>query len=501
LIGLCALAIGAPTSAAAAPSALPQGAIGQHLGDYVAAVSTGDPKATATFAAADLADDFDGRHAPAGLQPYFDNQRRVTGGITPVAFRFDPGSKVQGTFVFRDTIYGGLRALSFTFDASPAQKIRSLSPTPPPAWATASAAHASPRGVASYAIGLIERGCRADVFSGAFLVARYGRVLAEKACGDADKRSRTPNRVTTRFNLGSMSKMFTAVAIAQLMDQGRIRPTDHLGDYVDESWLPKAISARITIDQLLAMTSGLGSYFDDGPVGRFQMNRTLDAYKPVMRAEGLRASPGEKFIYSDTGYFLLGLVIQKASGEDYYDYLRRHIFLPAGMASTDSYELDQPREDLALGYAYVGGAFPWRENRSFVGLKGAPDGGGYSTVGDLLRFAEALKAGKLVSAASLKRLWSDHPPNHWGNGFYVFGTPAGPLVGKDGFGVGISSEMDIYPEAGYVVVALSNYGSGALAPMDAMRAEITRGGSAAVVRHERTLEVRQDPEAPCKPSV
>jgi hypothetical protein len=93
-------------------------------------------------------------------------------------------------------------------------------------------------------------------------------------------------------------------------------------------------------------------------------------------------------------------------------------------------------------------------------------------VGDLLRFAQALKSGKLVSPTSTARLWSDDPPNRWGEGFYVLQSPAGPIIGKDGFGLGISSEMDVFLDKGYVVVALSNYGSGALAPMDAMRAEL-----------------------------
>jgi CubicO group peptidase (beta-lactamase class C family) len=453
---------------------LPPSHASDHVRGYVDAVNSVTLETAAKFSANDLASDFDGPRAPQALEKYFDNQRRVTGGIEPLAFKLDATADSRGTLVFRDRIYGGLRALSFSFEEGGDHRIQTLSPVPAPAWALAGGQKRSPADIAAYADTLVARGCRADVFSGALLVAYRGEVLTARACGEANKRDHTSNNVETLFNLGSMNKMFTAVAIAQLVEAHRLRLADHLDNYIDESWMPRSITSLITIEQLLTMRSGLGSYFDDGLASRFQMNRTLDAYKPVMRSQTLAAMPGQRFIYSDTGYFLLGLIIEKASGEDYYDYIRRHVLTPAGMRRTDSYELDRPIENLALGYTFVGGRSPWRENRAFVTLKGAPDGGGYSTVRDLLCFAEALKTGKLVTRPSLDWLWSDHPPDNWGAGFYTFSSPAGPIVGKDGFGPGISSEMDVYVDKGYVVVALSNYASGALAPMDAMRAEIAQ---------------------------
>ncbi len=463
-----------PGLAFAGPAAsdLPAGPIGDHLRNYVTALNSTDPAPARSFATTDLAPDFDQPHSPDGVQRYFEDQHRVTGGIEPVAFRFEEGSRSKGQFVFKDAIYRGLRAIELTFDDSPTRRIIDLNPVPAPAWATQTAALRSPLQVAAFAAALIDRGCRADVFSGAFLVAHDGKILVQRACGEASKRYHALNTIGTRINLGSMNKMFTAVAIAQLVEQGRVSLSDRLSAYVDESWVPKSIADQVTIDQLLAMTAGLSDYFGDSPVSAFQMNRTLDAYKPLMHAVTLAAKPGETYQYSNTAYVLLGLVIQKASGEDYYDYIRRHIYAPAGMSSTDSYALDGPTENLATGYFYIGAAKSWWENRAWVPLRGMPDGGGYSTVGDLFRFAEALKGGKLVAPRSLDLLWTDHPPHNWGAGFNVFASPAGKIVGKDGFGTGISSEMDIYLDKGYVVVALSNYASGALAPMDAMRAEI-----------------------------
>jgi len=466
-LGLVAL-----MNAAAAPApALPAGPIGGYMRDYVTALNSADPAASQRFATVDLSPDFDQPHAPPAVQRFFASQRRVTGGIEAVGFRFEDPGRTRGVFVFKDAIYGGLRAIQFTFDTTPARRIVAFTFVSAPSWATTSLPKLTPDQVVARAAARIDRGCRADVFSGAFLVAYRGQVLFQRACGEASKRYHAPNDLGTHFNLGSMNKMFTAVAAAQLIEQGRLSLTDHLSAYLDESWLPKPILDQITVGELFSMTSGLEDYFHAAPFGGFQMNRTLDAYKPVIHALKLVSAPGEKYAYSDTAYFLLGLVVQKASGEDYYDYVRKHIYAPAGMTATDSYPLDGPEQNLATGYFYVDPAKAWFENRTGVPLRGTPDGGGYSTVGDMLRFAEALTSGKLVKPSSLELLFKDHRPPS-GTGFFVMDSPAGRIVGKDGFGAGISAEMDIYLDAGWVVVSLSNYDDGARAPLEAMRAEI-----------------------------
>ncbi|HWE47526.1 MAG TPA: serine hydrolase domain-containing protein [Caulobacteraceae bacterium] len=470
-LGLALTLVGA-IGARAAP-ALPAGAIGERLRDFVEAVNNPAGPQAQGFGIRDMSDAFPEGHAPAAVQRYFQGQRRVTGGVRLVGFRFDAGSRTRGTLAFRDTIYDSVRALGFVFDATPQGKILDFAPVPAPAWAIPATARHSSQEIAGYAKALVARGCRAEVFSGAFLVARNGRILMQAACGEADRSTHRRNTTDTRFNLGSINKAFTAVAVAQLIDQGRIRPDDRLSAFVDDSWLPKSVSEQITIDQLLSMTSGLGSYLDDNPMSQFASYRTMEAYKPVMRAQALLAKPGASWRYSDTGFFLLGLVIEKASGEAYHDYIRRHIYAPAGMTATDSYPLDEvAKHDTAIGYSYDTSTRSWRPNTGLLPLVGGPDGGGFSTVGDLLRFARALQSGKLVSHGSLDWLWTDHPPNNWGRGFYVYDGAAGRIVGKDGFGPGVSSEFDVYFDKGYVVVALSNSGSGALAPMDAMRAEI-----------------------------
>ena len=456
---------------ARAEAVLPPGPVGEHLRDYVTALNGGDPAASVRFATVDLSPAFDQPHEPPAVQRFFESQRRVTGGVEPVGFRFDDAAQTKGVMAFRDAIYGGLRAIALTFDQTPEKRIRSFTFVPAPDWAAAAGPRLSPAEIAARAATLIDRGCRADVFSGAFLVAHRGQVLVQYACGEASKRYHAPNGVGGRFNIGSMNKMFTAVAAAQLVEQGRLSLSDHLSAWLDESWLSKPASDQITVGELFSMTSGLDDYFNAAPFASFQMNRSLEAYKPVIRSLKQLFPPGEKYQYSNTAYLLLGLVIQKASGEDYYDYIRKHVYAPAGMTSTDSYPLDGPEEALATGYFYVPPAKAWFENRTGVPLKGTPDGGGYSTAGDLLRFAEALTSGKLVSPQSLELLLKDHRPPS-GTGFFVMDSPAGRIIGKDGAGLGISAEMDVYLDAGWVVVSLSNYDNGARAPLEAMRAEI-----------------------------
>lgn len=468
------------TSAAQTPlksPGFPAGAMGEKLQDYVNALNRADPALARHFASDDLSPNFPEPHPPAALEAYFQSQHRLTGGITPIGFRFDTGSKTQGQLAFRDAIYRSSRAIAVSFDDTPGRKILNLAPSPTPEWAVGHQKRRPVPQVSAYAAALLQRGCSAGAFSGAFLVAHGSRILVQQACGEARRSDHTQNTANTRFNIGSMNKMFTATATLQLVEKGRLALKDRLSAYVDETWIPRAISDEITVEQLLTMTSGLGSYFDDVPIDHFRMNRTLNAYKPMIQAQPAKAKPGEKFIYSDTGFFLLGLVVQKASGEDYYDYIRRHIYVPAGMASTDSFELGNTADGLATGYTFRGGPDPWRENSEIIPFKGGPDGGGYSTVGDLYRFAEALRAGKLLSQKSLDLLWTDHRPNNWGMGFDVYASPAGRIVGKDGFAPGVSSEMDIYLDRDYVVVALANYDAAGKPPVEAMRAELSGGSS------------------------
>ena len=180
-----------------------------------------------------------------------------------------------------------------------------------------------------------------------------------------------------------------------------------------------------------------------------------------MKEEKPKFAPGEKFRYSNTGMFLLGVVIEKASGQDYFDYIREHIYKPAGMVNSDCYEMDYPVENLAIGYSPDPGPYGWQNNLYKHVIKGGPAGGGFSTVTDLHRFALALLGGKLISKPSLKLMWNDYAGANYGYGFGVDKTASGLVVGHGGGFSGINSNLDIFVDKGYIVAVMSNVDMGA----------------------------------------
>jgi CubicO group peptidase (beta-lactamase class C family) len=150
------------------------------------------------------------------------------------------------------------------------------------------------------------------------------------------------------------------------------------------------------------------------------------------------------------------------TGEDYFDHIRENIYAPAGMRDSDCYEMDQPVENLAIGYSPAPGN-PWRwENNLYKHvIRGGPAGGGFSTVGDLHRFALALLAGKYVSHEVREEMWTDQSGSGYGYGFGIQEGPNGKVVGHSGGFAGINSNLDIYVDRGYIVTAMSNYDRGA----------------------------------------
>lgn len=304
----------------------------------------------------------------------------------------------------------------------------------------------------------------ADVFSGAVLLARGDRVLFEKAYGEANKDFKAPNNVNTKFNLGSMNKMFTSVAIAQLVEAGKLSFDDSLGKFMPD-FPDKEAAEKIKIKHLLSHTSGLGNYFNrtfiESSRARF---RTVDDFLELAKDEKMQFEPGTKWQYSNTGMLVLGKVIEKVSGQNYFDYIRENIYKKAGMTSSDSYDLDTVNQNLAVGYEkdYTDQGTVFRNNIFMHVIRGGPAGGGYSTVGDLLKFARALQSGKLVGKEYVKLLTSAKPElksEGYGYGFIISTNP--DTTGHSGGFPGISSELIMFTNSDYVAVVLSNYGMGA----------------------------------------
>src|SRR5438067_2309120 len=180
--------------------------------------------------------------------------------------------------------------------------------------------------------GLAELAARGQL-SGTVLIAKHGRPVFEHAYGVANRRTHTPNRLATRFNLASVGKTFTGVAVAQLVQAGKLRFQDRVGKYVPE--LRKDVGDRVTIAELLDHTSGLGDFFGDPGYERLRPRLTsLASYLPLIAEERLQFEPGARFGYSNSGYVLLGLVVERVSGESYYSYVARPVFRAAGTTAT-----------------------------------------------------------------------------------------------------------------------------------------------------------------------
>ncbi|HKR63926.1 MAG TPA: serine hydrolase domain-containing protein [Thermoanaerobaculia bacterium] len=223
-----------------------------------------------------------------------------------------------------------------------------------------------------------------DLFSGTVLVARDGKPLFFKSYGLANKDTATPNTNDTKYNIGSINKIFTRTALLQLRDEGKIDFTKPLRTYLPD--YPSDIADRVTIQQLLDMTSGMGDIFgpefDATPKDRL---RSLNDYARLFANKPLEFEPGTSRRYSNAGYIVLGLVIEKLSGMSYYDYVHTKIFAPLGMTDTAYYAQDEIVPRRATGYAK--GEDGVRHTNVFtLPGRGSSAGGGYSTATDLLRF-------------------------------------------------------------------------------------------------------------------
>jgi CubicO group peptidase (beta-lactamase class C family) len=308
-------------------------------------------------------------------------------------------------------------------------------------------------------------------FSGVVLLAQGDTVLLQRAGGEADRAHHVPNGPDTVFGLGSMNKMFTAVAVAQLVEQGKLAFADPIGRHV-KGWLPDDLASSITIDQLLTHTSGLGDYLDRIELDpKLRAARSLSAYRELVRESTLQGKPEDGLRYSNTGYVVLGALIEAVTGRDYYTYVREEIYRPAGMTRTDSWCRDEVVENQAIGYIPpadaqgIGLGKGWRSNQGLQGTRGTPAGGGMSTAPDLHRFARALVSGKLVKPETLETLLTPRVPflpgSSYAYGFVVHEEAGARTFGHSGGFPGVSTTLRFAREGGYTLVVLSNVSNGA----------------------------------------
>ena len=293
-------------------------------------------------------------------------------------------------------------------------------------------------------------------FSGTVLIAKDGNPIFQKAYGHALKRFKVPNKVDTKFNLGSINKIFTSVAITQLMEKGKLSIDDPIGKYLDI--FPQEIANKVTIRHLLNMRSGWGDYWaNDYYLSHRDRLRTVSDYMKFIKDIPLDFEPGTNFQHSNTGFEVAGAIIETVSGMDYFDYIKRNIFEPSGMTNTDSFHRDGPVENLAMGYTNMnrndpeGEGYEWN-TMYMLSPRGTPAGGGYSTVEDLLKFDKALRNHKLLNSDYMQYMISRFK-----------GSPGDPFSPPDktyriaGGAPGISAFLGMDFQSSHSIIVLSNY--------------------------------------------
>lgn len=450
---------------------LPDTPAGQRVKELIDVINSGDRERVREFVGEALAPTFRDRVPLDEHLSTFADVHRSTGGVDFYSVRNyeKPSASTQLTAIVRARLSDSWLGFVVEIEPDPPHKIAGLrfaparppSDLPPPT-------PLNEQELVEQVRKFMDKLVAADAFSGAVLLAKDDRVLFEQAYGQADKSFEVPNKVDTKFNLGSMNKMFTATAVMQLVERGQMKLDDPLSTYLGADWLPPEIADKIKIEHLLTHTSGLGSYFNDkfmeASRARF---RAVSDYRPLVVDDKPQFEPGTKWAYSNTGFLLLGAVIEKVTGGSYFDYIRKNIYEPAGMKNSDCYDLDRVVPNLAIGYSRVttaDGTF-WENNLFKHVIRGGPAGGGFSTVGDLLKFSQAMRGSQLVNKDATARMWTATPQSGpgmgYGFGFGVFATPAGRVVGHSGGFPGINSVLQMYLDSGFTLAAMSNYDGGA----------------------------------------
>lgn len=312
--------------------------------------------------------------------------------------------------------------------------------------------------------GYIEKLERENDLSGSILIAKGDQAIFEKHWGFADLESPRKVDAQTLFGLASGSKMFTAAAIVQLMEQGKLNLSDKLTDYFPD-FPNRAWAERVTLKHLLSHTSGIAEYWTakNEPV-MFQFTDWRQ-FLPLIYEGGFRFEPGAESYYSNSNFMLLGAIVEIAGGKDYYRYIEENILKKAGMTQSGFFDYNQADLPLAIPYIRKEGG-GWQPNRDKRFKKGSPAGGCYSNAADMLRFCNALKSNKLVSAESLRLMTTDwatgtKDAQPYGLGLILEKHAREPSYGHGGTAGGVNFEFRYFPRLDIALLVFNNQNNGA----------------------------------------
>ncbi len=300
-------------------------------------------------------------------------------------------------------------------------------------------------------------------FSGTILVAHKDKITEKRAFGLASIEYGIKNNVETKFNIASISKMITAVAILQLYEQGKLKLNVSIGEYLSD-YPNNLVRDSITIHQLLTHTSGLNNFYvaDIKKIRNSEYKKISD-FVPLFVNDTLLSKPGTKYDYSGTGFVILGLIIEKVSGKNYYDYVKDNIFKPAGMSNTTELEIDSIVSNKASGYTSMFGESKILKKNDYYLTKASPAGFHYSTVSDLFNFSKALRNEKLLKKETAELMFEPKVKGYntnLGYGIDIDLRYNQIIQGHSGGWYGIHSELMDFMKDNYTIVILSNIDDG-----------------------------------------
>lgn len=302
---------------------------------------------------------------------------------------------------------------------------------------------------------------KGDSPGAAVLIAQDGEILYQKGFGYANLENQIPITPQTKFRIGSMTKQFTASAILKLQEESLLKVTDRLSKFLPD--YPRG--DEVTIRHLLTHTSGIHNY-TDYPEFAATVETYIEAEEMIelFKADKFDFAPGEKWSYSNSGYFLLGHIIEKVSGQSLKNYLKHHFFDPTGMKNTEVRNSKHPPQNEATGYSYTGGKPEKAVNWDMSRAGGA--GNLYSTVQDLYRWNEAIFNNKLLNQNTLKSAFTpvkindgsqgDAFGSQYGYGWMLMEKRGLKEIGHGGGLPGWMSYLTRYPQQNLTITILAN---------------------------------------------
>ena len=296
-----------------------------------------------------------------------------------------------------------------------------------------------------------------SVFSGAILVSHNDSIIEKRAYGLANIEEGIKNMVDTKFNIASITKMMTAVATLQLYDKGKVELEKPIGAYLP-NYPNKLVRDSVTIHQLLTHTSGNNNYLDYWKHNNLEYKNVSDFAKRFEN-DTLLSNPGTKYAYSASGFIILGLIIEKASGINYYDYVRQNIFKPGEMTNTSEINIDSLVRNKASGYTtFLQEDRTPRKNEYYL-TKASPAGFHYSTIEDLFKFSRTLRMYQLLSKETTELMFEPKVKGYntnLGYGIDVDLRYDQTIQGHNGGWYGVRGELMDFMKDKYTVVILSN---------------------------------------------